>query len=119
MLSIKTKPFIRQEVLKPSPKFELDTDELENILEKGNFTSSVINQIHNERKKTRQELDLAELNTVLTEGNFTQDIIGQIMRKMNNPNNNINLDSHGMQETMKRKNEELEGELKRFKKRFF
>ena len=109
---------IKQEIIKQTPKPSLDTAELETILATGNFTSSLVKQIQSERKRSHQELDMAELNSVLTEGNFTTDIISQIMRKMNNPNSTINLQTISMQESKKRKSEEWEDELRRFKKRF-
>merc|ERR1712034_26351 len=63
-------PVIKQEVIETptksvldTTKSVLDTAELESILAKGNFTSSVVDQINHERRKTPRELDMAELNT--------------------------------------------------------
>jgi len=101
-----------------SSKSVLDTTELEMLLSRGNFTTSLVNQIQSERRRSQHDLDMEELVSVLTEGKFIPDIVDQIMRKMNNPTNSINLNSIGMQESRKRKTEEWEGELRRFRRRF-
>ena len=99
-------------------KSVFNNSELDILLAKGNFASSLVNQIKSERKRSHQELDMEELETLLTDGHFTSDIVDQIMKKMNNPKSNINLNSIGMEESRKRKSEEWEGELRRFKRRF-
>merc|ERR1712083_222499 len=92
--------------------------ELDMLLSRGNFTSSLVNQIQSERKRSQRDLDMEELVTVLNDGKFTSDIVDQIMSKMNNPNNNINLNSVAMKERKKRKTEEYEAVVKRFRRRF-
>ena len=129
-------PLVKQEVITTPPKkllnrplskpdkytapsqSVLDTAELDMLLSRGNFTSSLVSQIQSERKRSQRDLDMEELVTVLNEGKFTTDIVDQIMSKMNNPNNNINLNSVVMRENKKRKSEEHEAEVKRFRRRF-
>merc|ERR1711909_48541 len=107
------KKFQEGSLTKPPQKSVLDTTELDMLLSRGNFTSSLVSQIQSERKRSQRDLDMEELVTVLNDGNFTADIVDQIMSKMNNPNNNINLNSVAMKETKKRKTEEYEAEVKR------
>ena len=108
---------VKMELMEPEYKPAFDSKELDSILSNGNFTSSVIEQIKSEKPKkpNPKDVDMAELQSIFGEFKFKSNIREQILLKMKNVD--INLNGIAFQESRKRKQEKLEGDVRRVKMR--